>query len=431
MTIHVVQPGETIYSIANMYGVSARKIVFDNLLQYPDYLVTGQTIVITYPKETYTVQEGDSLKSIADMFDITVLQLLRNNPYLTDREYLFSGESIVISYNQQGSIVTNGYANPFINKVTLKKTLPFLTYLSIYNYRPTEEGEVIANYDDSELIEITKNYGVAPLMLVTTLSPFGEENREIGYNLLYNDEIQDKFINNLIPILEEKQYYGLNMSFQYLNIDNQKYYKKLLENLSSRLKNAGYAMFVTINPNIRVVEHNALFQEVDYSPIGQFADVMTFMQYNWGYNLGPPVPISSLFKIKSFLDYVITLVPPEKINIGLQLLGYNWELPYVEGFSRANALTINAALNLARNVDTIIQFDEVSQTPYYYYNESGSEHMVWFVDARSINSLLTLIKEYGLEGTGIWNVMQFYSQLWLIINSQYEIVKVNLEDKIS
>jgi hypothetical protein len=32
----------------------------------------------------------------------------------------------------------------------------------------------------------------------------------------------------------------------------------------------------------------------------------------------------------------------------------------------------------------------------------------------------------GLQGTGIWNIMYYYAQMWLIINSQYEIESVLL-----
>lgn len=57
MDIHVVQPGETIYSIAEKYSVSATRLIQDNGLIEPNNLVVGQTIVIVYPEQVYTVQE--------------------------------------------------------------------------------------------------------------------------------------------------------------------------------------------------------------------------------------------------------------------------------------------------------------------------------------------------------------------------------------
>lgn len=79
MNIHVVQPRETLSSIAEMYGVSVEKLLQDNELNNPSHLVSGQTIVIVYPEQIHIVQEGDTLQSIAEQYGISILQLLRNN----------------------------------------------------------------------------------------------------------------------------------------------------------------------------------------------------------------------------------------------------------------------------------------------------------------------------------------------------------------
>ena len=52
---------------------------------------------------------------------------------------------------------------------------------------------------------------------------------------------------------------------------------------------------------------------------------------------------------------------------------------------------------------------------------------MWFVDARSIDALLDLVVEYDLQGTGIWNITVYNAQLWLIINSQFEIAKFEVD----
>jgi spore germination protein len=128
------------------------------------------------------------------------------------------------------------------------------------------------------------------------------------------------------------------------------------------------------------------------------------------------------------VEYVITMVSPDKIAIGKPLIGYDWELPYVSGASRAFSLTINAALRLAYDTGSVIQFDEISQTPFFTYERStvGApvQHVVWSIDARSINALDNVIRNYGLNGAGIWTIMVYYPQLWLVANSQFEIIKL-------
>ena len=67
MDIHIVQPGDTMYRLAQQYGVPMERLIQDNQLPDPSHLVVGQTIVVQYPELTHTVRAGDSLYSIVQM----------------------------------------------------------------------------------------------------------------------------------------------------------------------------------------------------------------------------------------------------------------------------------------------------------------------------------------------------------------------------
>ncbi len=427
MDIYVVQEGDNIYSIAERYGVTVTKLVLDNDLDKPFDLVTGQTIVIAYPKQTYTVQEGDTLNNIADIYEVTIMQLLRNNPFLSDREYLYPGETIVISYNTNGSITTNGIAYPYIKKETLVKVLPCLSYLSVFNYTATEKGEIETYDDDSQIIQTAKAFDVIPILMIATLTAQGEPKIEIAYDILLNDEYQEHHINKVLDIMKSKGYYGVNIVFNYITEINQSLYINFIKKISNRLQQEGYLFFVTINQKIENSNNEISFEQIDYSKISQLVNGMIFLQLVWGNNYGPPAPVNNMNNISPFIDYVVSLVSSDKIIIGNTTISYDWQLPYIPGKSSASSLTIKSALDLANDVGATIQFDEISQSPFFQYNQittgSPTQHIVWSIDARSIDALDKLIKKYSLNGSGIWNVMTFYSQMWTIINSQYDIVK--------
>jgi spore germination protein len=363
---------------------------------------------------------------IADAHNVPVMQLLMNNPYLSEREYIYPGEIIVIQYNRKGIITTHGNTVPFINRGTLRKTLPYLTYLSILNFTATTEGDIITYYDDTEILQTTKEYGVIPLMLITTLTVQGEANIRVAYDLLLNKDFQNRQIENLLNILSTKGYYGVNLSIEYINIANVQLYESYFSNLSNRLTEAGYLVFVTINPIS--VSDGVRFEQIDYTLFDQLSHNIIFMNYEWATNINPPSPISSIYNLDLFLDYINQFITPDKVIIGMATIGYDWELPFSAGISSVNSLTLNRAINLALEVDAEIQFDEKSQTPYYRYsfvsNGNQIEHIVWFIDARSINSLLGLVTEYALNGIGVWNTTIYNPQLWLLINSQYVIEKL-------
>lgn len=427
MIIHVVQEGETIYSIALLYGVSLAKLIEANGLIEPYNLAIGQSLVILVPEITYTVKEGDCLESIANQYGITLMELYQNNPILYNSEFLYPGEVLIISYNKIGKITTHGNTVPYINIDTLKKTLPYLTYLSILNYTATDEGEIVSYYDDTSIIQITKDYGVMPLMLLTTLSLQGEANIRTAYDLLLNDDFQNKQIDNILTILKEKGYYGVNYSFEYINISNIKYYNNYFTKLTERLNQEGYLVFAIINPNITIVDNEVRFARVDLSALDDLAYNVILMNYQWAKNTNPPGPISSINSLNEYLNYIIEYISPDKLVVGIPTIGYDWELPYSAGISSVTSLTLERAQRLAYDVGATIHFDESSQTPYfnYFFGEViPVEHVVWFIDARSITALLDLVPKYNLLGSGIWNITVYNPQIWSIINALYDIDKV-------
>ncbi|HWT73407.1 MAG TPA: LysM peptidoglycan-binding domain-containing protein [Mobilitalea sp.] len=426
MIIHVVQSGETIDSIAEQYHVPVERLMVDNGIMYRKKLVPGQTIVIVFPEQTYTVKEGDTVSSIAEANGISLIQFLRNNPFLSERQYIYPGETLVISYNNHnGKIATNGFANPFIDRNVLKKTLPYLTYLTIFGNRITDTAD-IEIVDDTELIEFAKAYGVAPIMFLTTLTTQGLGSQETSYKILYDPDLVDRFIENVLNLLNTKGYYGVNITFQFINQENIEIYNNLIIKLVNVVKSAGYYIYITLSPRPVYTLNETAFEEFDYSYIASLVDGILFMSFNFGYSFGPPEPIVSVQLMTDYSKFAVTIMPPEKLTIGLSVIGYDWKLPYVAGISKANSLSINSAIDLAADKEVVIQFDEVSQTPFYNYTESvlPIKHIVWFIDARTVNGTVKLITEHKFHGINIWNIMYYYSQQWLVINSQYEIITV-------
>lgn len=428
MDIYVVQQGDTIYSIADKYGITVDKLAQDNGLIFPYNLVIGQAIVIAIPKQSHIVQQGDTLQSIAAAYNVPVMQLLRNNPFLSDREYVYSGETIVISYHTIGSITTNGYTYPYIKPDTLIKTLPNLTYISILNYQIVEKGEIISFQEDKDIITKSKEYGVIPLMLITPLSPQGVPDYETSIRILLNEKYQDSLIDKFIEIIHVKGYYGVNIVLNFLNEDTQSLFLNFVKKVSNRAKQEGLLFFLTINYKVTKIDNEIVFEKVNYSNFSDYVDGFIFLDFVWGTNYSPPKPVCNMHHIEILVDYLISSgVAKNKIIAGKPVIGYDWKLPFEPGTS-ASSLTLFTALALAYNFGAVINFDEESQTPYYYYKEllitTPIEHIVWFLDSRSFNALDKLITDRELNGAGIWNIMIYYPQLWIVVYSQYDIVKL-------
>ena len=79
-TVHVMAAGDTIYSLAREYGVSASDIISYNQISDPTRIRIGTEIRIpSDASETYTVQRGEYIYSIARKLGVDWLDLLAAN----------------------------------------------------------------------------------------------------------------------------------------------------------------------------------------------------------------------------------------------------------------------------------------------------------------------------------------------------------------
>jgi len=95
---YVIQPGDTLYSISRRLEVSLSRIIEANPGIDPNRLRVGQVICIPAcpPNHTpYIIQPGDTLYRIAQMHNVTVDSILRANPGI-DPLYLRVGQRICI-----------------------------------------------------------------------------------------------------------------------------------------------------------------------------------------------------------------------------------------------------------------------------------------------------------------------------------------------
>ncbi len=422
MDIHVVRPGDTLYNLARQYGVSMAQLISDNQLPDPSRLVVGQTIVIQYPAVTHTVRVGDTLSSIARGYGTTVRALLRNNPVLRGEENLTPGQVLAVSYRQEkeGTLSVNGYAYPYIDRGLLQRTLPYLSDLTPFTYGFTAQGALIG-LDDQAMIDAALRMGARPLLHLSTLTEAGGFSNELAHIALTDLEVQTRLISELLNTVERKGYRGVDVDFEYVYAEDAGGYAAFLRRLRDSLSPRGLPVSAALAPKISADQPGRLYEGHNYRLIGEAADKVLLMTYEWGYTYGPPMAVAPLPNVRRVVEYALTEIPADKIYLGVPLYGYDWPLPFRQG-NRATSLSNRYAVELARKHYAAIRYDESAQAPWFRYVDGGGvEHEVWFEDARSIRAKLALTQEYGLYGVGYWNLMRPFPQNWLVLNALYNI----------
>ena len=423
MTIHVVSAGETVAGIAESYGVDPARLAADNAVPPSGALAVGQTLVVRFPRTVHAVQPGETLFSIARDNSLTVRQLWRNNWFLGGTADLRPGDALVLSFFDEklGAAATNGYAYPFIQDALLRRQLPYLTYLTPFTYGITASGGLLPLEDDA-LLAAARQAGTRPVMHLSTLTESGQFSTDRAVLVLTDPQVQDQLVSDVLQAVRTRGFAGVDVDFEYLPGAQAADYAAFLSRLQRLLHAQGAFLWAALAPKTSADQPGLLYEGHDYAAIGAATDGVLVMAYEWGYTYGPPMAVAPLPNVRAVLDYAVTEIPPEKIFLGVPNYGYDWPLPFVQGTTRAQSISNQYAIELAIRYDIAIQYDEAAQSPFFHYtDDSGTVHEVWFEDARSMAAKLELIAEYGLQGAGFWNLMRPFSQTWLTLDSLYDI----------
>lgn len=424
MHIHTVKPSESVYSISRLYGVTPQSIIDNNELANPDQLAVGQSLVILPFGTIHTVMPKETVYSISRKYNVPVVEILNANPFLGNGSSIMPRDKIIIpKVSKKTTIEVNGYTFPTIDTGVLDRTLPNLTYLSIFSYTVKANGS-LNPIDDAEIIARARQQRVAPMMVVSNIEEGKGFSSEIAHSVLNDEQAQNALIANILAVLKDKNYYGVNVDFEYIFPYDRLSYNQFIRKLSATVHREKYILITSLAPKTSANQKGLLYEAHDYPVHGALVDRVILMTYEWGYTSGPPLPVAPLNEVQRVLNYAITAIPKGKILLGIPNYGYDWTLPFVEG-SKAETLSNVEAVNRAIEKKATIQFDPKAQTPFYtYVDENRIKHIVWFEDARSIFAKLSIVKQYSLAGVSYWTIGKYFPQNWLILNSMFDVKKL-------
>ncbi|UKS26348.1 glycoside hydrolase family 18 protein [Paenibacillus sp. HWE-109] len=427
MQIHVVQRGQTLYRLSQVYGVSADAIADANEMTPSQSLVIGQALVIPIAGSYYWVQSGESLYLIANKLGLDLQNLAKMNG-ITVYQPLPVGFRLYIPPTPRTQAEVNAYLEPRGTDVapnliqSAKEAAPHLTYLAPFSFRIKRDGTLqVPPLDD--LGAIAKQYNVTLMMVVTNLEN-DQFSAELGHLFLTDEAIQNRLLQTIQTTARQYGFRDIHFDIEHLYPDDRDAYTRFLRKAAGQIHQQGYLMSTALAPKTSAAQAGEWYSAHDYRAHGQIADFVVIMTYEWGYSGGPPMAVSPIGPVRKVLEYAITEMPASKIMMGQNLYGYDWTLPFVKGGEFAKAVSPQAAIQLARRFNSQILYDYTAQAPHFnYWDDNGKEHTVWFEDARSIQAKFRLLKELGLRGISYWKLGLKFPQNWLLLEEHFNVVK--------
>ncbi len=186
----------------------------------------------------------------------------------------------------------------------------------------------------------------------------------------------------------------------------------------------GFKVSVALAPKTSSDQKGLVYEGKDYAGLGAAANKVLLMTYEWGYTYGPPMAVAPIQKVRQVVEYAVTEIPAEKIEMGIPNYGYDWPLPYEKGVTAATTIGNVEAVQIAVKNGAPIEFDEESGSPFFRYtDENGIAHVVWFEDVRSLERKFNLVKEFSLSGVGYWQIMKLFLANWYLLGNTFDINK--------
>lgn len=261
-------------------------------------------------------------------------------------------------------------------------------------------------------ISYANNNGIMPLALVNNSDANGF-NPQTAQSIIENAANKQNFINNLINAIKNNGYKGANIDFEGVPAADRSYYSQFIADVKNALQPLGYTLSVSVPAKAYDSLTNSWNGAYDYKAIGTYADEVFIMSYDEHGSWGTVGPVASIGWVTDIVNYAKTVIPADKILLGLAAYGYDW------ASTGNSAVSINKVYSLLNTYGGSIQWDAVSQSPYYNYTVNGVAHTIWFENEYSITYKLNLVNENNLLGIGIWRLGLENQAYWDKINAKF------------
>ena len=236
---------------------------------------------------------------------------------------------------------------------------------------------------------------------------------------MWDTSAGDRLILEVAGIMQKKGYGGLDIDFEYIRREDRDSFTEFVRRAAAVMHGFGYKISIALAPKTSAEQKGLLYEGKDYGALGALTDSVLLMTYEWGYKYGPNMAVAPINKVEQVVRYALTEIPSGKLRLGIPNYGYDWPLPVVSNVTTANTIGNVEAVQIAIAHSAQILYDETAQSPYFRYWQDDVEHEVWFEDVRSLQAKFQLVKEYGLQGMGWWQIMRWWRASWLAMEDNF------------
>lgn len=225
-------------------------------------------------------------------------------------------------------------------------------------------------------------------------------------NMLNTAVSREAHATMLAQLAISQAFDGIDVDYENISSAQKANFTAFLTTLSQKLHAVGKKLSVCVSGKTDDTETWSGPGGNDYAAIGQVADSVKIMGYDFhwdGSQAGAIAPLDWLDKIATYAE---RLVPAKKIMFGLPFYGYDWSGTSGTDVSYAQAMAT------AQRVGATITRDVNGEATYTYGGRT-----VFFQDATSFQRKIEMLKQKhpSIGGFTAWAIGQEDPEIWKII----------------
>ena len=257
-------------------------------------------------------------------------------------------------------------------------------------------------------------------MVYNTLYDSGVDGRDVTHRVLSDPNRRQALEDNIFHLLQDRGFDGVEIDMEDIYPADGQLFNQFIAELAARLHPAGYSISVDLPAKLSSQPNGSWADSFDYAGVGRYADRVVIMAYDEHGAYGGPGPIASLPWVEKVVTYALTCIPPQKIVLGLPAYGFDWN----DNGTSPRYLSYNLAAQTAARYGAAISWSDGAQSPFFFYtDEYGSGHQVWFENASSWAGKLDLVNRYNLKGIAIWRLGMEDPASWSLIKQKFTVQK--------
>lgn len=287
----------------------------------------------------------------------------------------------------------------------------YMNSISPFWYELTIEGkiETFSGAEDTEIIDYLKANSIKIVPIISN-----EFEPEPLASIIADPTKRAAHIQDILEIAN--QYDGISLNYENLNVEDKDNYTQFMTEVAEELHENNKILFIHLHAKTEEPGTWNGPQSQDWESLGEICDKMKIMAYDYHWSTSEAGPIAPPEWVEEVIQHAASIIPKEKIYLGIPLYGYDWIGEEGTGVTYDEAMTLSNLNNAA------VQLDTETNSPFFTYSDDEENaHEVWFENAQSIKYKLDIAKQYQIGGIDFFRLGSEDINLWEEVNNTFKI----------